>query len=187
MKYLYHYYEKGTQPFRNLSFLNIEDANRVLNDLIDTNPEYWYLKKYGGFLERRRELETKAREIFKIKGGMTYTHAPHYLVVGECEFLKSWFVNPEVLKIPIDEFDLSAVSFCYGDIFPTFGSSKKSSKEYKNQVYTYDEITEIIQKYGLPQDWNPDGKGGYERYVEVHLWDTNPVDRYIMKYNRLKK
>ena len=36
---------------------------------------------------------------------------------------------------------------------------------------------EIIKKYGLPQDWNPDGKYGPERYVEAHVWS----DRGILK------
>ena len=40
----------------------------------------------------------------------------------------------------------------------------------------YDEIIGVIKKYGLPQNWNPDGKYGPERYVEAHVWS----DRGIM-------
>ena len=28
-----------------------------------------------------------------------------------------------------------------------------------------------IQQYGLPQDWNADGKGGPERYIEAQIWE----------------
>ena len=40
------------------------------------------------------------------------------------------------------------------------------------------EILRIIDKYGLPQDWNPDGVYGPERYVEAHVWSDDPIDRY---------
>jgi hypothetical protein len=42
----------------------------------------------------------------------------------------------------------------------------------------YDEILGIINKYGLPQDWNDDGKFGPERYIEVQIWSDNPVNKY---------
>ena len=42
-----------------------------------------------------------------------------------------------------------------------------------------EECEKIIDKYGLPQDWNPDGKYGPERYVEVHVWS----DKGILKDN----
>lgn len=93
MTYLYHYHERHTQPFRNLSFLSMEEAKEVLAHLIESNPEYWYVKKYGGFLERRRALEQKARELFISKGGLVASHAPHYLTLGKSDFLKDWFLK----------------------------------------------------------------------------------------------
>lgn len=51
---------------------------------------------------------------------------------------------------------------------PTF--AVQDGKEYRGQVYTYDEILKIIDKYGLPQNWNDDGAHGPERYIEVHIW-----------------
>jgi len=49
--------------------------------------------------------------------------------------------------------------------------------EYRNKVYLFDEIIEIIQKYGLPQDsWD----GTYESpcYVEVQVWSDSPIKHY---------
>jgi len=42
----------------------------------------------------------------------------------------------------------------------------------------YDDILKIIEKYGLPQDWNADGRCGPERYVEVHVWSDETINRY---------
>ena len=46
---------------------------------------------------------------------------------------------------------------------PTFSDSVYDGKEYRKKVYMYDEILEIIKKYGMPQDWNDDGKYGPEK------------------------
>jgi hypothetical protein len=73
---------------------------------------------------------------------------------------------------------LSTVSFTYGDSMPTFSPRKISDREYFHQVYTYDEIVIMIKKYGLPQDWNDDGKSGYERYIETHIWCDEPINNY---------
>jgi hypothetical protein len=52
-------------------------------------------------------------------------------------------------------------------------------KEYRRKLYTYDEILKIIEKYGLPQDWNDDGTFGPERYIEAHVWSDDPIEKYI--------
>ena len=37
----------------------------------------------------------------------------------------------------------------------------------------------LIAKYGLPQDWNADGRYGPERYIETHIWSAETVGRYF--------
>ena len=82
------------------------------------------------------------------------------------------------MKIPIEEFDKATLSFTYGDSMPTFSKAVNDGKEYRQKLYTYDEILKIIEKYGLPQDWNDDGKFGPESYVEVHVWSDETVGKY---------
>ena len=55
--------------------------------------------------------------------------------------------------------------------------AKKGGKEYRNQVYTYEEILRIIDRYGLPQEWNDDGAHGPERYIEAHVWTNEPISQ----------
>ena len=61
---------------------------------------------------------------------------------------------------------------------PTFSDSVYDGKEYRKKVYMYDEILEIIKKYGMPQDWNDDGKYGPERYIEAHIWSDKVIQKY---------
>ena len=55
----------------------------------------------------------------------------------------------------------------------------KDGKAYSEKVYTLEEIEQIIYIYGLPQEWNNEGKNGPERYIEVQVWDDNPIKDYL--------
>jgi hypothetical protein len=174
MDYLYHYYEKNDGPFRNLSDSNIADAQKILNK-IKAKKELFASQRNDGYLERRRELEQIARSIFISKGGKPVREVPHYMVVGECKWLQSWYKEGEFVRIPISKFNLDTISFSYGDLFPTFSPRVTDNKEYRRNVFTYEEIVTLIHKYGLPQDWNEGGRYGPERYIEVQVWDDEPL------------
>ena len=45
--------------------------------------------------------------------------------------------------------------------------------------YNYDEILGIIDKYGLPQIWNPDFEYGPEYYVEVQMWTDCGLEKWL--------
>ncbi len=101
------------------------------------------------------------------------------MVIEKCDWLASWYEKSAFIRIPIGEFDLSTLSFTYGDSHPTFSSRINDGKEYRKKLYLYDEILEIIKKYGLPQEWNKDGEFGPERYIEVHIWSDRTIKRYL--------
>ncbi|MDE5802256.1 MAG: hypothetical protein K2I22_04980 [Lachnospiraceae bacterium] len=145
--YLYHYYDKTTGPFRNLSDLPVEQAKSVLEIIKTTKPNSQGAQRHDKYVEYRRNCERIIRTEFAKKGGQISRVAPHYMVVEHSPWLSSWFENCDFIKIPIEEFD----------------------------------ILEIIDKYGLPQDWNDDGKYGPERYIEVHVWSDETIKRYGYK------
>jgi hypothetical protein len=60
---------------------------------------------------------------------------------------------------------------------PTFNF--KDGKEYREKVYDYEGILKVIEKYGLPQEWNDDGRYGPERYVEAHVWTDDVIKDYL--------
>lgn len=68
-------------------------------------------------------------------------------------------------------------AFTYGDLFPTM--RYEDGKPYRKQVYTKREIVQIVDTYGLPQDWNRDGSLGPERYIEVQIWDDVIVKEWL--------
>lgn len=179
--YLYHYYDKTIAPFLNLSDLPQEQANQVLADIRKNKPHTQTAKRTSDYMENRIYYEKILKEEFIKKGGNVQRNAPHYMTVEHSPWLSSWFENGAYIKIPIEEFDLSTVSFTYGDSHPTFSPKVNDGKEYRKKLYTYEEILGIIEKYGLPQEWNDDGKYGPERYIEAHIWSDETISRYISK------
>ncbi len=177
--YLYHYYDKETGPFRNLSNLSVEEAKEVLGTIKATRPNSQCAQRQDEYVEYRRNCEKILRAEFAKKGGKMLREAPHYMVVGHSPWLSTWYERCEFVKIPIEEFDTDTLSFTYGDSMPTFSPRVNDGKEYRHKLYTYQEILAIIEKYGLPQDWNDDGKYGPERYIEVHVWTDDVIKRYL--------
>lgn len=182
--YLYHYYNRNSQPFLNLSDLSLEKANSVLEEIRRTKPNSFCAKRQPEYMENRLYYENILREEFKKKGGKIERNVPHYMTVEHSPWLSSWYEDCAYIKIPIEEFDLETLSFTYGDSHPTFSDRVDDKKEYRKKLYMYDEILKIIDKYGLPQDWNADGAFGPERYVEVHVWSDKTIKRYRRNYKK---
>lgn len=177
--FLYHYFDRTIGPFRNLSDLSMEDANKILQEIASTKPNVQCAKRSSGYMQARAYYESILRSEFRKKGGLIQRQVPHYMVVEHSPWLSSWYENSAFIRIPIEAFDLRTVSFTYGDSHPTFSEKVNDGKEYRKKLYTYDEILKIIEKYGLPQEWNDDGKHGPERYIEAHIWSDETIKRYL--------
>lgn len=181
--YLYHYFDNTIGPFKNISDLSPKEAQAVLEDIRKRKPDTMCAQRQEEYVRTRIHFENILRNEFIKKGGIIERQVPHYMVVEESSWLSSWYENSSFIKIPIEEFDLSTVSFTYGDSHPTFSDRINDGKEYRKRLYTYDEILKIIDKYGYPQDWNKDGKYGPERYIEAHIWSDKVIQKYIKNYN----
>lgn len=178
--FLYHYFDKTMGPFVNLSDIAVDEANVILNKIKEIKPSTQSAQRDSEYMFRRHMYEDIIRKEFLKKGGIINRNAPHYMVIEHSPWLSTWFEECAYIKIPIEEFDLKTISFTYGDSHPTFSPWPRDDdwKEYRRKLYTYSEILEIIKKYGLPQDWNNDGKFGPERYIEAHIWSDEAINKY---------
>lgn len=171
----YHYFEQNLGPFRNLSSLSHEEAETVTQQIRDQGRNF-ASQRSADYMTIRRALEHQAYEKFKGKGGTPTNPYPHYLTLGACEWLSSWYTEPDQVMILWEDLSAEVVSFTYGDLFPTM--RYLDDKPYRKQVYTKDEILEVIQAYGWPQEWNRQGDQGPERYIEVQVWDERIIRPY---------
>lgn len=179
--YLYHYYDRSIGPFVSLSDLQREEAENVMAKIKSDKPGTQCARRDPDYMFRRRMYEDILRKEFLKKGGIVERNSPHYMVVEHSPWLATWFENSAAIKIPITAFNTATISFTYGDSHPTFSPWPREDdwKEYRRQLYTYDEILKIIDKYDLPQKWNDDGKNGPERYIEAHIWSDETIGQYI--------
>ena len=178
--YLYHYFDKTIGPFVNLSELSREEADAVIDRIKAEKSGTQSAQRDSDYMFRRHMYENIIKKEFAKKGGIISRKTPHYMVVEHSPWLATWFENSACIKIPIEEFNLSTISFTYGDSHPTFSPWPREDdwKEYRRKLYTYSEILEVIEKHGLPQTWNNDGRYGPERYVEAHIWSDETIDNY---------
>ena len=179
--YLYHYFDKRTGPFKSLTSVSKEEAQKVMEQIKQERPNSQCAARHDKYVQYRHNCEAILRREFAAKGGIMEIENPHYMVVEHSPWLSTWFEQCDFLKIPVEEFDLRTVSFTYGDSMPTFSDSVNDGKEYRKKLYTYDEILQVIEKYGLPQDWNDDGAHGPERYIEVHVWSDKTIKKYLKR------
>lgn len=173
--FLTHYYEKSAGPFSNLSLLPLEQAEQILEG-IRRDANRFASRRSDDYLKRRLELEDRIRRLFEEKGGRPRLARPHYLILGACPWVKDWYVDGREVQIKLAAVPQSCVSFTYGDSFPAMNYN--DGKPYRGQVYRVGELGDIIGRYGLPQEWNPDGRGGPERYIEAQVWDEAPLREY---------
>lgn len=177
--YLYHFYDIRTGPFKSLARLSVDDAKTVMEKIKSERPGSQCAQRHDKYVEYRLNCESILRSEFAKKGGVMEIESPHYMVVEYSPWLYTWYEQPAFIKIPVEEFDLKTVSFTYGDSMPTFSDKVNDGKEYRKKIYTYDEILKVIEKYGLPQEWNDDGAHGPERYIEAHVWSDRTIKRYL--------
>ena len=172
---LSHYYEKRVGAFRNLSDLPAEQAEQVLATIRAAGGVF-ASQRSPDYLKIRHELETRLRQLFIEKGGQPKRLHPHSMILGTSAWLKTWYQEGQELCIPLAQFSPMSVSFTYGDLFPAM--RYQDGKPYRRKVYLLSELEALIQQFGLPQDWNPAGRLGPDRYIEAQVWDDTPLLPY---------
>jgi len=175
--FLSHYYEATDGSFRNLSDLPLVEAEGVLQQIRQAGGRRFASQRPADYLAVRQQLEGQVRQLFIAKGGQPRRQRPHYLIVGTCPWLISWYPHGCELRIPLAAFSAEMISFTYGDTFPAM--RYQDGKPYRGQVYTLAELPELIERYGLPQDWNAEGEYGPDRYIEAQVWADEPLEPYL--------
>ena len=168
--FLYHYFDKRSGPFRSITAVPPEEGRIILEQMKRERPNSMCAKRNFDYIDKRKRCEAVLKREFLAKGGIVEIETPYYMVVEHSPWLSTWYEQGDFLKISVEELDVRKISFTYGDSMPTFSPAVDDGKEYRRQVYTYEEILGLIEKYGLPQDWNDDGSHGPERYIEAHVW-----------------
>jgi hypothetical protein len=109
--------------------------------------------------------------------------------------MPTWYNEPAYIKIHISEFDPETISFTYGDMFPAFNPELDDGMEYRSNVYFYDEILQLIKKYGYPEKVKYSIKDAvypksapinhFLKYIEAHVWSDDVPEKYKKQWRAL--
>ncbi len=179
--FLYHYYEIEQGPFLNITQNKFEEAIKIQNNIsVGFNS-----KRPPNYIELRFALEKRLKESFVAKGGKPKRNDPFYFTLGECEWLKSCYKNPGVVKIPLTAIKPGQISFTYPDSMVSFQlydelKLSKYRKACNGHVYLLNELKVLLNEYGLPSEekWLSQENLKYDRYVEVQVWDDFIINEY---------
>ena len=186
--YLTRYYQKGEYPFLSLNDLPLETANEVKR-------QHCRKTGIGGFyaqddyLIHRREIERWIyRELMRL-GGKPENEVPVYMTLGD--FFKGAHdirtelqKNPEVIRIPLSDLDLSAVTFTCPDSMYELVENRKTGevrgrRTNTPRVYTYEQLPSVIAKYRIYDN--------YRFNIEAQVWNREMLHRYWIKVKGVNK
>lgn len=171
-------------PFQNITQDGLEKAKEIQSKI----SEGWNSKRPPNYIELRIGLEAKLKEQFISKGGKPNRDDPFYFTLGSCEWAKSWYVNPGVVKIPLSDFAPAHVSFTYPDSMVSFQFHDEPKlalyrKEANGTVFLLSELEELVTIYGMPSEekWGSQVAMKYDRYIEAQVWDSAYFEVYKNK------
>lgn len=170
--FLTHYYDVARGPFRSLTALAPDEADRIQAQLCADGSGF-ASQRAPDYLAIRRELEARIRALFVARGGQPQRATPHYWIVGACDWVLGWYEQGAAVQLPLAGLDPAWISLTYGDSFPAMRYG--DGKPWRGQVFTLAELPELVALFGLPQDWNPDGSSGPDRYIEAQVWSDAPL------------
>ena len=188
--YLTHYYAPGTPPFRSLSALPEAEAVRIMESLYDEESLVMMrFKEPLRYLRDRKQSEAWVREAFIRKGGKPRDDYPHYMVLGESQWIVRATGDPDPPRVcvPLAAFEEGDVSFTYPDSMISFWFGNDKPPEYylpdlHGIVFTRAEILALVTRKGRPEeDWNTNLPPHLAPYIEAQVWNHAPLQPYVKR------
>ena len=169
-----HYYLPEFGPFKSLSRIPGGRESAVFKDLLTRHQrDAGYRRRFGQeYIARRLETERALRALFVERGGKPQSDHPFYLTLGPSPWFKGLNDTHREVLIPLSKLPVDATSLTYPDSFMTVS---RPDRPYYNQVFFLNEITQIVDQFGLPKNdnlipydkyWETD----FELYIEIQLW-----------------
>jgi hypothetical protein len=188
--YVTHYYLASRTPFLNLSDLSEKSLEPVIEHLAAERQSGQSSRVFGRrYMELRRLTEQKLRRLFVEAGGIPLRESPHYFVLGSSSWYQRLAKDTEHVTLDLVDLPEDATSITIPDSFTAMGLGEGfglhvDPKPHHGTVYRLSELTEVVERYGMPVDEQVSNYAGYqygpfEKYIEVQLWADGPVSRFL--------
>jgi len=164
--YITHYYVQGTDPWKNIMLLPEEAAFQKAAELASAHKDMTSFGRFADFRNYyplRKAADKWVREQFVVLGGKPRLEHPFSFVLGESDYLKTWFDGGDSLRIPLDGIPNELISFTLGD------SCAKYSKNDSLEVLTKQMLIERLHTFDNSPERLVLSIAPYG-YVEAQLW-----------------
>ena len=134
----------------------------------------------ANYLSRRLATEDWLIAERKKKLGSTYLDRPIYCFLGDFADGRD-LSRPQSLVMPLMALSPGVLTFTYPDSMASLPIATRPDhiaerKEYHGQVFTLDEIVDVVARFGMPGDrWKTDPLMRYDKFIEVQVWDDRPI------------
>jgi hypothetical protein len=163
--------------FQNLCHLPPADAERIIRDIRDATGSY----RSPNYLARRMLVETWLIAERMRKLGETPLSRPVYFFLGRiAEDLDQ--TRPASILVPLAAFEPTMLTFTLTDSMTACLDTNRvtiTADKHGGQVYTLPEIENMVHRYGFPNPSLPRRVRGPNSFIEVQVWDSRPLTRYL--------
>ena len=166
--FITHYFYPGTDPWKNIMNLPEKEAFRVAAELAGKYPDttsFGRFADFANYFPNRKRADEYVREAFIKLGGRPKLMHPYSFVLGECEYLRNWFVTNDKIVLGLSDIPDDQISFTPGDSCALLIHGETP------EVLTKATLLERIGECGgSVEEYCKKSLGKYA-YVEVQLWD----------------
>ena len=164
--YITHYYVKGTDPWKNIMLLPEEAAFQKAAELASAHKGMTSYGRFADFINYyplRKAADKLLREQFICLGGKPQLEHPYSFVLGESDYLKTWFDEGDSLRIPLDEIPDELISFTPGDSCAILSRNDPlevlTKQMFIERLHAFDDSPDSLIRSIAPYG-----------YVEAQLW-----------------
>ncbi len=107
---------------------------------------------------------------------------PIYFFLGKFHGIDA--SRPLSIRVLLTVFSQEMITFTYPDSMAslplaTLIEHHSDRRPYHGQVFTLDEIEDVVSEYGVPGEEGNPTASRYDTFIEVQVWDDRPLREYL--------
>lgn len=191
-RHISHYFERDCGPFLSICDLGTEETEAIIERERDAETGFNRFSYGTDFFEFRKLTDDLLLELYARKFGKEPQRRPYFAVLGDSDVIGGLYRDPCKLRIPIDYFSESEVTFMCPDHFHLAGLSERPVRRYFGyqppedyceetypyfgKLLTYPELKSGIRELKIDAYLAENRKTNHwHRYVEAQVW-ADPIE-----------
>lgn len=185
--YITHYFERELGPFLSICDLDEAETLSIIEREKDAKTGFNRYSYGKDFFDYRKVADDLLIECYERKFGKKPERRPYFAALGDADVVGGLYRDPYKIRIPLDYFSDSAVTFMCPDHFPLVRMSGRDvvryfghplPEDYTEERYPYygklltmDELRAQNEELKIDKYLEKKRRSNcWYRYVEAHVW-----------------